>query len=60
MLLSVSRSLERIDDHASNISEDIIYMLEGKLVRHIIDNRDDEQLHVSKCKQSEQENSPHC
>lgn len=32
--LSVSRYLERIADHTTNIAEDIIYMIEGDIVRH--------------------------
>lgn len=33
-LVWVAKHLERVADHATNIAEDIIYMLQGKIVRH--------------------------
>ena len=33
-LLSISRQVERIADSVTNIAEDIIYMVEGEIVRH--------------------------
>lgn len=36
-LLLVARHLERICDHTTNIAEDVIYMVEGKVVKHHIE-----------------------
>lgn len=34
LLFSAIRHLERIADHATNIAEDVIYLIEGDIVRH--------------------------
>jgi phosphate transport system protein len=33
-LLLISRHLERIADHGTNIAEEVIYLIEGEIIRH--------------------------
>ena len=44
-LLSTSRHLERIADLATNIAEDVIYMIAGEIVRHRVESYHHERNH---------------
>ena len=34
-LLFVSKSLERVGDHATNIAEMVVFMVQGRSIRHL-------------------------
>ena len=43
-LILVGRHLERIADHATNIAEDVIYMVRGKTIKHHVEEGREAQL----------------
>lgn len=43
--MMISRSLERVADHATNIAEDVIFWIRGADVRHFTSRKKDEAVH---------------
>ncbi len=37
LLIFIARHLERIADHATNIAEDVVYMVEAKMIKHNVE-----------------------
>jgi len=44
-LLIVCRCLERIADHATNLAEDVIFMLDARVIKHHADVKEEGELH---------------
>ena len=42
LMLKAARHVERVGDHATNIAEDVAYLVQGKIVRHTVFGDDDE------------------
>ncbi len=40
-LISISRTIERIADYATNIAEDVLYMTQGEIVRHHVPGKEE-------------------
>lgn len=40
-LMRIANSLERIGDHSTNISEDVIYIVEGRVIKHHKDEKEE-------------------
>jgi phosphate transport system protein len=40
-LILIARNLERVADHATNIGEDVFYLVEGKTIKHHIEEKGD-------------------
>lgn len=38
-LINTARNIERIADHATNIAEAVVYLIEGDIIRHVADRR---------------------
>ncbi len=38
-LILIARNLERVGDHCTNIAEDVLYRMRGRIVRHTHDPR---------------------
>ena len=38
-LILIGRNIERVADHATNIGEDVIYLVEGKTIKHHLEER---------------------
>ena len=43
-LMTISKSLERIADHATNVAEEVVYLCEGRDIRHLGTSADDTSL----------------
>lgn len=40
-LINTARNLERVADHATNIAEAVVYLIEGDIIRHVTNRRGD-------------------